>query len=71
MAAELELAAWDVNGRKLWSWFVEPPWEFAVAGDVVTVDVMGSVSRIRLQSGDAPAPGAASDIEGMKLSSDP
>ena len=45
MAAELELAAWDVGGRKLWSRFVEPPWEFSVAGDVIAVDVMGVVSR--------------------------
>jgi hypothetical protein len=51
MAAELELAAWDVSGRKLWSRFVEPPWEYQVGGEVVTIDVMGSVSRIHLHSG--------------------
>jgi hypothetical protein len=54
MAAELELAAWDINGRKLWSRFVEPPWEYAVAGEFVTVNVMGAVSRICLQSGERP-----------------
>jgi hypothetical protein len=51
MAAELELAAWDLGGRKLWSRFVEPPWEYCVTGDVVAVDVMGTVSRIDLHSG--------------------
>jgi hypothetical protein len=51
MAAELELAAWDVSGRKLWSRFVEPPWEFSVASGVITVDVMGIVSRVYLDSG--------------------
>src|SRR5690606_11067166 len=25
MSAELEMAAWDVRGKKLWSAFVEPP----------------------------------------------
>ncbi|QDV32268.1 hypothetical protein ElP_00910 [Tautonia plasticadhaerens] len=52
MAAELELAAWDVSGRKLWSRFVEPPWEYAVAGKIVAVDVMGAVSRIDLRTGE-------------------
>jgi hypothetical protein len=52
MAAELELAAWDINGRKLWSRFVEPPWQYAVARDVITLDVMGTLSRIHLESGE-------------------
>jgi hypothetical protein len=30
MAAELELAAWDVGGDKLWSRIVEPPWELGL-----------------------------------------
>ena len=32
MSAELELAAWEINGRKLWSTSVEPPWSYAVDG---------------------------------------
>ncbi len=51
MAAELELAAWDLSGHKLWSRFVEPPWEYSVTGVVVAVDVMGTVSRIDVHSG--------------------
>jgi hypothetical protein len=41
MSAELELAAWDIGGRKLWSTFVEPPWNYDVQGDRVELDVMG------------------------------
>ncbi len=52
MAAELQLAAWDLGAGKLWSRFVEPPWSFAVADDVVSVDVMGSVSRVSLNTGE-------------------
>ena len=52
MAAELELAAWDVSGRKLWSRFVEPPWEYSVANEIITVDVMGVVSSVRIQTGE-------------------
>ncbi len=51
MAAELELAAWDRHGRKLWTMFVEPPWEYAVDGDVVRLDVMGRQSSFPLASG--------------------
>jgi len=40
MSAELEFAAWDIEGRKLWSTFVEPPWSYEVHGDQVTLDVM-------------------------------
>jgi hypothetical protein len=32
MSAELELAAWDTQGRKHWTTFVEPPWEHSVDG---------------------------------------
>jgi hypothetical protein len=51
MAAELELAAWDTSGRKLWTRFVEPPWEFRVDGQIVVLDVMGTVYQIGIQDG--------------------
>ena len=63
MAAELEMAAWDTQGRKLWSKFVEPPWHFSVAGEVITIDVMGSISRIHLVSGE-PAEVVAAEHNG-------
>ena len=48
MAAELELAAWDRTGRKLWSRFVEPPWTFRVVDDKVHLDVMGKHTEFSL-----------------------
>lgn len=48
MAAELELAAWDRSGRKLWSRFVEPPWTFQVVNDEVHLDVMGERTEFPL-----------------------
>jgi hypothetical protein len=53
MAAELELAAWDLRAAKLWSTFVEPPWSYAVAGDRVRLDVMGRVTDFPLTGGPA------------------
>jgi hypothetical protein len=54
MSAELELAAWDVNGRKLWTTFVEPPWSYRVEGDQVRLDVMGRESSFSIHDGPEP-----------------
>lgn len=51
MSAELELAAWNIAGKKLWTMFVEPPWDYTVIDGIVTVDVMGSKSQFNLESG--------------------
>jgi hypothetical protein len=51
MSAELEIAGWDLHGRKLWSRFVEPPWDYAVVDDVVHLDIMGAKSEFDLRSG--------------------
>ena len=54
MAAELEFAAWNSSGKKLWTTFVEPPWEYEVIGDQVQLDVMGRLSQFRISEGPAP-----------------
>ena len=51
MSAELELAAWDITGAKLWTTFVEPPWDYHVDGDIVHLDVMGALSAFPLRTG--------------------
>lgn len=51
MSAELEIAAWDLEGRKLWSRFVEPPWEYRVEDGRVHLDVMGTTSAFGLHGG--------------------
>jgi hypothetical protein len=53
MAAELELAVWDVRGVKRWSTFVEPPWSYQVDGPLVRLDVMGISSSFPLATGPA------------------
>lgn len=55
MSAEIELAVWDIHGKKLWSTFVEPPWNYTIDRDVLHLDVMGKTSAISLRSG-LPAP---------------
>jgi len=51
LSAELELAAWDIHGRKCWSTHVEPPWSYRVSGKLVEVDVMGTKSSFPLDAG--------------------
>lgn len=51
MSAELELAAWDIDGTKLWSRFVEPPWSYSVSDQRVILDVMGTETAFDLRTG--------------------
>ena len=51
MSAELELAAWSLDGKKLWTTFVEPPWTYTVTAGQVELDVMGNRSRFDLRRG--------------------
>ncbi len=51
MSAELELAAWNIQGRKMWTTFVEPPWEYSVEGRQLQLDVMGKKSSFDLRDG--------------------
>ncbi len=51
MSAELELAAWDTAGRKLWTTFVEPPWTYRVEDGRVHLDVMGVRSSFPISEG--------------------
>jgi hypothetical protein len=54
MSAELEFAAWDIRGLKLWTTFVEPPWQYRVDGDHIHLDVMGKMSSFPLLAGPLP-----------------
>jgi hypothetical protein len=49
MSAELELAAWDISGRKLWTRFVEPPWTYEIVSGQVRLDIMGEVTVFGLR----------------------
>jgi hypothetical protein len=51
MSAELELAAWTTDGRKLWTISVEPPWSYRVTEGRVVLDVMGEARDVDLHRG--------------------
>ena len=49
--AELELAAWNLEGTELWTTVVEPPWSYEVTDDVLELDIMGVKSEFSLRRG--------------------
>ena len=51
MSAELELAAWDLHAQKLWTAYVEPPWDYRIEDGNVHLDVMGEKSVFPLVTG--------------------
>lgn len=52
MCAELELVAFTIDGAKLWTMVVEPPWSVEVDGlGEAAVDVMGRISRFPVRFG--------------------
>ena len=51
MSAELELAAWNLEGRKLWSESVEPPWEYSVEEGTLRLDVKGKITSFDIAQG--------------------
>ncbi len=53
LSAELELAAWDAEGQKCWSTFVEPPWAYKVSAGIIELDVMGDEVQLSTRRGTA------------------
>ena len=53
MSAELELAAWDLQGNKMWSTFVESPWYYEAQDTQLVLDVMGKKSSFSARTGPA------------------
>ena len=48
---DVELAAWDVSGKKLWNMPLQPAWEYHVEGGKVHLDVLGRRTVFGLQEG--------------------
>jgi len=55
MSAELELAAWDLHGKKRWTMPLEPAWEYHVDHGQVHVNVMGRKTAFALREGPSHA----------------
>lgn len=51
MSAELEFAAWDLRGKKMWTTCVEPPWDYEVRDGSVELDVIGKKSSFDMKAG--------------------
>ena len=51
LTAETELATWTTKGDKLWTTYVEPPWEYQVENGLIKLDVMGKQSSFPIETG--------------------
>jgi hypothetical protein len=51
MSGELELTAWSLQGQKLWSTGVEPPWDYRIVNSQIELEVMGAVSTFSVVVG--------------------
>jgi hypothetical protein len=51
MSAELEVAAWNIRGEKLWSMYVEPPYGYTVKNGIVHMDRMEGKLEFPLEAG--------------------
>lgn len=51
LLAELEFSVWNLDGKKIWSQFVEPPWDYDLNDNIVSLDIMGCINRYDLYTG--------------------
>ncbi len=51
MIAETELATWTTQGRKLWTTFVEPPWEYQFENGQIKLDNNGTRTEFSIKTG--------------------
>jgi hypothetical protein len=49
MLAELDVTCWRSNGEKIWSRFVEPPYNVEFEDDKIILDVMGNKIRFEIE----------------------
>lgn len=56
MCGELEVAAYDLTGKRLWGATVEPPWDFGVTADTMFTIVMGHKTEFSLRDGPKDNP---------------
>ena len=43
-----------MTGKKLWSTFVEPPWEYVINNDTIFLDVTGIKTDFPIEQGPPP-----------------
>jgi hypothetical protein len=51
MSGELEIAAYDLRGQRLWAATIEPPWDYGVQGDTMFTIAMGHKTEFPLREG--------------------
>lgn len=55
MSASHEVAAWNTQGRKLWSQLVEPLWNYEIIDNLIRINVLNRSVEFPLASGPSDA----------------
>ncbi len=55
MSAELGFGLWSIDGVKMWSRFVEPPWSYDILDDRVRLTIMDVVTEHDITTGESLA----------------
>lgn len=51
LVEELEIAVYDYEGRFVWQTRAEPPWSYGIEGNILTLDIMDSITKHELNTG--------------------
>lgn len=51
LVEELEVAVYDYEGRFVWETRAEPPWSYGIEGNILTLDIMDTITKYELNTG--------------------
>jgi hypothetical protein len=51
LVEELEIAVYDHKGHFIWEERAEPPWSYGLEDNILILDIMGNISKHKLDSG--------------------
>lgn len=51
LVEELEIAVYDYDGHFIWEKRAEPPWSYGIEGNILTLDIMDTITKHELNTG--------------------
>jgi hypothetical protein len=52
MVEELEIAVYDYEGNFIWETRAEPPWSYGIENNILTLDIMDTITKYELDTGN-------------------
>ena len=51
LVEELEIAVYEYDGHFIWGTSAEPPWSYGIEDNILTLDIMDSITKYKLDTG--------------------